>query len=82
MFLCRNKKNNLYPCKHQFYYIKVGFKGVRIIQACFRDATEFRPAYIVARLVERPLCVREVLVDPQLRHTKMVPATLSLCAQH
>ena len=25
MFLCRNKKNNLYPCKPQFYYIKVGF---------------------------------------------------------
>ena len=33
MFLSRNKKNNVhvYPCKSQFYYIKVGFKGVRII---------------------------------------------------
>ena len=31
MFLSRNKKNNLYPCKPQFYYIKVGFKGVKII---------------------------------------------------
>ena len=29
--LGRNKKNNVYPCKPQFYYIKVGFKGVRII---------------------------------------------------
>ena len=37
MFLSRNKKNNVYPCKPQFYYIKVGFKGVKIIQACFRD---------------------------------------------
>ena len=37
MFLNRNKKNNVYPCKPQFYYIKVGFKGVKIIQACFRD---------------------------------------------
>ena len=27
----RNKKNNVYPCKPQFYYIKVGFKGVNII---------------------------------------------------
>ena len=27
MFLDRNKKNNLYPCKPQFFYIKVGFKG-------------------------------------------------------
>ena len=31
MFLSRNKKNNLYLCKPQFYNIKVGFKGVRII---------------------------------------------------
>ena len=27
MFLSRNKKNNVYPLKRQFYYIKVGFKG-------------------------------------------------------
>ena len=31
MFLSRNNKNNVYPCKLQFYYIKVGFKGVKII---------------------------------------------------
>ena len=31
MFLNRNKKNNLYPCKPQFYYIKVVFKGTNII---------------------------------------------------
>ena len=31
MFLSRNKKNNVYPCKPQFYYIKVEFKGVNII---------------------------------------------------
>ena len=24
-------RNNVYPCKPQFYYIKVGFKGVKII---------------------------------------------------
>ena len=28
MFLSRNKKNNAYPCKPQFYDIKVGFKGI------------------------------------------------------
>ena len=27
MFLSGNKKINVYPCKPQFYYIKVGFKG-------------------------------------------------------
>ena len=26
MFLSRNEKNNVFPCKPQFYYIKVGFK--------------------------------------------------------
>ena len=37
MFLSKVKKNNVYPRKPQFYYIKVGFKGVKTIQACFRD---------------------------------------------
>ena len=31
MFLSRNKKNNVYPCKPQFYYIKVGFNGFEVI---------------------------------------------------
>ena len=31
MFLRWNKKNKVYPCKPQFYYIKVGFKVVKII---------------------------------------------------
>ena len=31
MFLSRNKKIMYNPCKPQFYYIKVGFKGVNII---------------------------------------------------
>ena len=31
MFLSRNKQNNVYPYKPQFYCLKVGFKGVKII---------------------------------------------------
>ena len=31
MFLSRIKNNNVYPCKPQFYYIKVGFKGDKIL---------------------------------------------------
>ena len=32
MFLSRHKKNNVYPCKPQFYNIKVGLKGeIKII---------------------------------------------------
>ena len=41
MFLSRNKKNNVYPYKPQFYYIKLGFKGVKIIWVCFRDVLLF-----------------------------------------
>ena len=31
IYLSRNKRNNVYPCIPQFYYKKVGFKGVKII---------------------------------------------------
>ena len=31
MFWAEISKNNVYPCKPQLYYIKVGFKGVKII---------------------------------------------------
>ena len=31
MFSSKNKENNVYPSKPQFYYTKVGFKGVKII---------------------------------------------------
>ena len=41
MFLSGNNKNNVYPCKPQFYYIKVGFKGFKIINVCFRDGFQF-----------------------------------------
>ena len=37
MFLSKNDKNIVYPYKSQFYCIKVVFKGVKIIYACFRD---------------------------------------------
>ena len=35
MFLSVNKNNNVYPCKLQFYYLKVGFKGVKIYIGMF-----------------------------------------------
>ena len=31
MFLSRNKKTTIYPCKPPFYCIKVGFKGVKTL---------------------------------------------------
>ena len=41
MFLIRNKKNNLYPCKPQFYYIKVGFKGSTLYRHVFLMDAKF-----------------------------------------
>ena len=29
-FGAKIRKNNVYPCKHQFHYIKVGFKGSKL----------------------------------------------------
>ena len=31
-------RKNVYPCKPQFYYIKVWCKGVFVTRTCFRDA--------------------------------------------
>ena len=35
LFLSRNKKNDVYPSKPQFCYIKVGFKGVKLYRRVF-----------------------------------------------
>ena len=35
VFLSSNKKNNVYPCKPQFYYIDVGFKGSKLYRRVF-----------------------------------------------
>ena len=35
MFLSRNKRNNVYPCIPQSYYIKVGFKGSKLHRHVF-----------------------------------------------
>ena len=47
MFLSRNKKI-IYPCKPQFYYIKVGFKGGQTYIGMFCDVTERMRRLIVA----------------------------------
>ena len=41
MFWSKHKKKNVYPCKPQFCYIKVGCKGVYITRTCFPDANTF-----------------------------------------
>ena len=39
MVWSKNKKN-VYPYKPQFYYIKVGCKGVFVTRTCFRDVKQ------------------------------------------
>ena len=51
MFLSRNKKNNVYTCKPQFYYIKVGFNRIKIIQACFCDGRYLKEDVVLASLM-------------------------------
>ena len=40
--LCFGAKNEkyVYPCRSQFCYIKVGFKGVYLSRACFPDGDD------------------------------------------
>ena len=58
MFLSRNNKNNVYPCKPQFYYIKVGFKGVKIIETCLRDEWQNKHAIRNYRLTMQLFIVK------------------------
>ena len=37
---CLIYENNVYPCKLQFYHLKVGCKGVYITLVCLHDDTE------------------------------------------
>ena len=41
IFWSKNKEKKVYPCKPQFYYIKVGCKEVFVTRTCFRDVTMF-----------------------------------------
>ena len=47
MFWSKNKKK-VYTCKPQFYFIKVGCKGVFVIWTCFGDEIVLRPYYVLA----------------------------------
>ena len=55
MFLSRYKKNNVYPCKPQFYYIKVGLKR----SALYR--------YVFVMKFKFLIVLREMGLDGQVR---------------
>ena len=46
MFWAKKKTNNVYPCKPQFYCIKVGFKGSKLYRHVFVMSTSKAVLYI------------------------------------
>ena len=70
MFLSRNKENNVYSYKPQFYHIKVGFKGVKIIKACFRDIENFVETQKHGKRTIRVRIIEVLLYVMIWRHSK------------
>ena len=69
MFLSRNKKNNVYPCKHQFNYIKVGFKGVKIITVFF----------VMPAKTDQPASMQKLIRVGQIAFTVMSHSYMRTC---
>ena len=46
MFLSKNKKNNVYPCKPQFYYVKVGFNGGQYYIGMFSNVSLYQKLWL------------------------------------
>ena len=55
IFLSKNKDNNVYPCKPQFYYIKVGLRGSKLYRYMYVFMMVYSSLLLV--LVTREGCV-------------------------
>ena len=73
MYLNRNMKNSVYPCKPQFYYIKVGFKGVKINRHVFVMKCEKCLQYI--RIVNCIQCISKRIA------TALIELQKSFCVE-
>ena len=72
MFLSNNKKNNIYLCEQQFYYIKVGFKGVKIIYCIPRYVAIKMNLLLLGILKRRSIIYKKGLVLFLLLHRTYV----------
>ena len=66
MFFKQIKKNNVYPCKPKFYYIKVGSKGFKIIWAYSRDVNPKWAHMSVGRISPLVARISTASKDPSL----------------
>ena len=61
MFQSKNKKKNVYPCKPQFYYVKVGCKEVYITWTFYHD---------VYLMCVKPISISVNVAESQLLGTR------------
>ena len=69
MFLSRNKKNNGYPCKPQFYCVKVGFKGgggSKLYRYVFVMMCALTKTQISLGMIRVFACAQRVAKDPSI----------------
>ena len=72
-------RKNVYPCKPQFYYIKVGCKGVFVTRTCFRDVylDSHRTQVLIIECLARSNCgslsrVNIIVTTHQQHHISFV----------
>ena len=59
----------VYPCKPQFFYIKVGCKGVFITRTCLHDEFDLMYEYILIMKSLDPLRAKKTFIRKKLGHT-------------
>ena len=67
MFASKTRKNNVYPCKPQFDYIKVGFKGgSKLYRRVFVKICDFLLAFCERRVSEKECTLKGNIEEAHL----------------
>ena len=80
MFLSRNKKIIIIlPCKPVLLYKSIGFKGVKIIEACFRDVISSKASFRrirpgVSAMYTCRACAQKKLIPRRVRRVLCIRA--------
>ena len=66
--MSRNKKNNVYPCKPQFYYIKMGLRGSKLYRHVFvMNCIDVYKIHTVETRHLIQIRVQEFILSPSIR---------------